>query len=858
MAEAEKGSDAKPGEPSDAPQAGSEPKKSSLKAPKEDGSTSGKKSKKKKKKKKAADDAATHDSVGKIASDAASNKDTSAGSAKKLKGVKKSSSKEGKSDGKASKKGLRPTLSGIEAKDAIKDKKSKKKKKKKKHVASHLPSSPVALHPPPDATSQQPYLAYPPGTLPFAAQPLIPQPPPASAPETSLGVISKLEAFLGLGERTDASQHPPADFTATPNVVSQLHPPPFLAPQGPQMPYGPSQSMPGQPAPAGGQPAMTAQQTPLVTVQPNVGQQEGYGYPTSGQPTLDHNVTDQQATVDQAMRGQNMLVQTTPVEPIQGYIAPSQSLPSQLMRGQPTPIEPTPAELVQDAIDDMPPPSHEDYDVTEPAESRRDSSARRRSSCRRLSQSTSRVVTRELDEDFDPNRVWRFSVGREESSELPRRAASASRPYQLWETRCTADTTQHIKYTAAVAEDLRVASLALRRLRYDNETERRRRDFLATELMKRAALASSEVRRASMALAAMYPEDVFPRETASSTEQRGRRLPKVSAKKAEMPARPAAGPGGEHKAQGVTSVPSNLWSDNRKMSHRGQGTLLSRPADERGSSSQFQEFLSEATSSGAAAMPSARKAMSKRSLARKSSRASLATDAESSSHDDSGCDMCGGLWRGLVREAPSEQSSTTQCEDAVLELGGHVTGPLTWPLSYPGGRKRSSVATVTALSAVRRGSRKSEQPKQDVPDVQVTAVLLEEVQTSPLECFQGLSHNIVASIAGKGDAHHRELEEGGQAQPVIENAEQEDGGPYHPMHVDGGQPALEEANVEAEMWKFAESTVPMFPESGVAVLFLLACLVWMVVLLFAGSVHHNSVTDHEAKTGRSRPEDERR
>ncbi|KAL1419195.1 hypothetical protein MTO96_005295 [Rhipicephalus appendiculatus] len=173
---------------------------------------------------------------------------------------------------------------------------------------------------------------------------------------------------------------------------------------------------------------------------------------------------------------------------------------------------------LSDATDDMPPSSYEDYDVMEPAVSRRDSSARRCSSCMRLSHSKSRAETRELAEDFDSTRVWRFSVGREAP---PRRAASASRPYQPWETRCAADTTQHIKYTAAVAEDLRVASLALRRLQYNNETERRRRDYLATELMKRAALASSEVRRASMALAAMYPEDVFPGETASSTEQGG-------------------------------------------------------------------------------------------------------------------------------------------------------------------------------------------------------------------------------------------------------------------------------------------------------------------------------------------------
>ncbi|KAL1419196.1 hypothetical protein MTO96_005296 [Rhipicephalus appendiculatus] len=235
---AEKGSDAKPGEPSDAPQAGSEPKKSSMKAPKEDGSTSGKKSKKKRRK--SMDDVATHDNVGKIASEAASNKDTSAGSAKKSKGGKKSSSKEGKSDGKASaakkssskegksdgkgaakkssskegkaKRGLHPKagsemLSGREAKDAIKGKKSKKKKKRK-HVESQLPSSPVALHPlsAPDATAQ-PYFAYPPGTLPFSAQPPIPQSPPA--PETGSGVISKIEAFLGVGERKDASQHPP-------------------------------------------------------------------------------------------------------------------------------------------------------------------------------------------------------------------------------------------------------------------------------------------------------------------------------------------------------------------------------------------------------------------------------------------------------------------------------------------------------------------------------------------------------------------------------------------------------------------------------------------------------------------------
>ncbi|KAL3245186.1 hypothetical protein MRX96_018319 [Rhipicephalus microplus] len=154
MAEAGKGSDDKSGEPSDAPQADSEPKKSSMKATKEDGSTSGEKPKKKKKK--SAEDLATHGNLGKIASEAASNRDTSTGSVKKPKGGKKSSSKEGKSDGKAnatkkssskegksagkasavkkgrhSKVGLE-TLSGSEAKDAIKGKKSRKKEKEEK------------------------------------------------------------------------------------------------------------------------------------------------------------------------------------------------------------------------------------------------------------------------------------------------------------------------------------------------------------------------------------------------------------------------------------------------------------------------------------------------------------------------------------------------------------------------------------------------------------------------------------------------------------------------------------------------------------------------------------------------------
>ncbi|KAH8020573.1 hypothetical protein HPB51_002522 [Rhipicephalus microplus] len=1242
MAEAGKGSDDKSGEPSDAPQADSEPKKSSMKATKEDGSTSGEKPKKKKKK--SAEDLATHGNLGKIASEAASNRDTSTGSVKKPKGGKKSSSKEGKSDGKAnatkkssskegksagkasavkkgrhSKVGLE-TLSGSEAKDAIKGKKSRKRKKKKKHVASQLPSSPVALHPPsaPDASAQS-YFAYPPGTLPYPAQPPIPQHaivqlPPASAPQTSSGVLSKIGAFLGIVERKDASQHPPADFTTASNVSTQLHPPLFLAPQGQQMPYGAFQSMPGQLAPPGGQLPMTAQQTPLVTVQPNVSLQEGYVQPNSGQPTLDQNLAGQQATVNHAMRGQN-IDQPMPAEPIQGY-TPSQSLPSQLTPGQPIPIQPdeqvqgkmvpsyllpnqpmptylpkepsltepmasqhvpgatasfidqsvpthavveqsvplkplfgrdytgqtivsrpmivsravstetasseqtldkasthaqppqisqgdmaqainlygpqtsiqtpirrssllftntanppggpfVPAlyrqgsrtedsfyhgfamaepQVLQDGmpssmlpkqlssartsvaqlpqiestprssrffaygqiemsrpaarrpsrslyaadtlprrsswssfsrrpsrtqdyplaspgslsgtIDDMRPNSHEDYDVMEPVESRRDSSAKQRSSCMRLSQSRLHAETRELAEDFDSTRAWRFSVGR---LEPPQRTASASTPYQPWETRCAADTTQHIKYTAAVAEDLRVASLALRRLQYNNERERRRRDFLATELMKRAALASSEVRRASMALAAMYPEDAFPGDTASSTEQGGRRLSKANAKKAELPARPAAGPGGEHKAQGITST---SWREHRRMSHRGPGALPSRPANEKGRGSQSPDFLFEATSSrladmpnarkttskrslarksshsldfsfqatssGAAAMPGVRKARSKKSLARKSSRASLTTDAESSSHGDSGCDMCGGLWRGLVREAPSKESSTTQFEDVVLELGGHVTSPLTWPLACPGGRKRSSVATVTMLGAARRGSRRSKQPKQAVSDEQVTAVLLEDVQASPLECFQGVSHDIVASIAGKGDAQsvaggrrgearelscewvegpaaaagegesdvnallrhdllgttptpvrkslkvgeqvgtldenalnrmmrdssvgvpaeHLEREGEDQGQPAADG--QEGDGPYHPM--EGGRlPLDEEANVEAEMWKFAESTVPLFPESAVAVLFLLACLVWVAVVLFAGSAHHNwlnTTSDHEAKTGR--------
>ncbi|KAH6928539.1 hypothetical protein HPB50_016876 [Hyalomma asiaticum] len=865
MAETEKGSDTKPGEPSGEQLPGSEPKKSSMKAPKEDGSTSGKKAKKKKKKKKTVEDTATHDNVGKIASEDASNKDASTGStkkskgasnkesnaglAKKSKGLKKSSSKEGKSDGKAAaKKGLHPKadaekLSGSEAKDAIKKKKTKKKKKKP--VASQLPSSPVVLlqpsEPTPNAISQ-PYLAYPPGMVPFAAQAPINQ---AGAPEASSGIISRLESFFGVGEQTDASQHPTA-FTAAPQVTSQLQPALFPAFQGPQMPFGAPQMMPGQPAPTGEQYALTAQQTHLMPVQPNLGQQE-HAQPAFAQPTLDGRTLERQTTVDQG-QGQPMLVQSMPVESMQGHIAPSHSLPSQPTGGQSSLTQPAPAEFTQG----------ED--------------------------------THWLG-DYEPvSRGRRSSLWREESPEPHRRAASASRHYQPWETRCAADTTRHIKYTAAVAEDLRIASLALRRLRYDTETERRRRDFLATELMKRAALASSEVRRASMALAAMYPEprsapphavadqdSVFDAETASPEERLHRRRPKASVKETEIPVRPAAGPGGEHKAQSVASAPSKSVHEHRMTSHL---VRPHRPEQDSGHSSHPMHFSFEATSSGAAAMPAARKTTPKRSLARKSSRSSLAAVSESSTDEDSGCDMCGGLWRGLVREAPTvEESSSAQDED-VLEVGGQVTGPVKWPLSCPGSRKRSSVATVTALSAVRRGSRRrpSEKPKQEVPDEHVATVLLEERQMSPLECFPGISEVLVASIAGKGDAHvetigdntwnqmvldagadgHREMH-GGHAELELGNPQLEDG--YCIRGMEGMQIPVEEGdyNVEAEMWKFAESTVPMFPESGVAVLFLLACLVWMGVVMFAGGAHHNlsttrSVTDRD-RTGRSRPED---
>ncbi|KAH7986997.1 hypothetical protein HPB49_025785 [Dermacentor silvarum] len=424
-------------------------------------------------------------------------------------------------------------------------------------------------------------------------------------------------------------------------------------------------------------------------------------------------------------------------------------------------------ETVSGAIYESLPPSQEVHGSAEPLESWKDSSPRyrRRSSQRGISESRSHVAIGDdvhwepEGEDYEhTSRSRRSSSWREESAERPRRAASASRPYQPWETRCTADTTQHIKYTAAVAEDLRVASLALRRLQYDTETERRRRDFLATELMKRAALASSEVRRASMALAAMYPEprsavpyavpedDIFPPETTSSTERKRRLWSNASRKAAEKPARPAAGPAGEQKAQ------------RDKTSHRAhlvQSALPSEPAREH-PGSESRQFSFQATSSGAAAMPAARKATSKRAFASKHSRASLAAVSESSTPEGSGCDMCGGLWRGLVREAPSEESSLPQVDD-VLELGGRVSGPVTWPLSYPGSQKRSSVATVTMLSAVRRGSRRrpSEKPKQEIPDEPGVIALLEEHVPSPLEGFPGISGDLVASIAGKGDAHVR-------------------------------------------------------------------------------------------------------
>ncbi|XP_065288413.1 bromodomain-containing protein 4-like isoform X4 [Dermacentor albipictus] len=520
-------------------------------------------------------------------------------------------------------------------------------------------------------------------------------------------------------------------------------------------------------------------------------------------------------------------------------------------------------ETLSGAIYKSLPPPQEAHGVAEPVET----CYTRRISQRGISESRSPAAIGEdahwqpEEEDYEHTSQSRRSSSWREKS--PRRAQSASRLYQPWETRCAADTTQHIKYTAAVAEDLRIASLALRRLQYDTETERRRRDFLATELMKRAALASSEVRRA--ALAAMYPgprsavpypvpeDSAFPPKTMSLAERKRRLWSDVSRKAAEKPARPAAGPAGEQKRDKTSH-----------RAHRAQGALLSEPARER-RDSESTHFSFNATSSGAAAMPAARKVTSKSALVRKPSRASLAAVSESSSSEGSGCDLCGGLWRGLVREAPSEESSLPQI-DEVLELGGRVSGPVTWPLSCPGSRKRSSVATVTVLSAVRRGSRRgsrrrpSEKPKHEAPDKTGD---IEQTMPSPLEGFPAISGDLVASIAGKGDVHADEWND-----TMGENTWSQKKGDVTPPDLDAGVPEpgqngtteaegppVREDDVETGMSKFAESSVHMFPESGVAAFFLVACLVWLAVMVFAGSAHHGSVTD-EARTGRSRPDDE--
>ncbi|XP_065288410.1 uncharacterized protein [Dermacentor albipictus] len=522
-------------------------------------------------------------------------------------------------------------------------------------------------------------------------------------------------------------------------------------------------------------------------------------------------------------------------------------------------------ETLSGAIYKSLPPPQEAHGVAEPVET----CYTRRISQRGISESRSPAAIGEdahwqpEEEDYEHTSQSRRSSSWREKS--PRRAQSASRLYQPWETRCAADTTQHIKYTAAVAEDLRIASLALRRLQYDTETERRRRDFLATELMKRAALASSEVRRA--ALAAMYPgprsavpypvpeDSAFPPKTMSLAERKRRLWSDVSRKAAEKPARPAAGPAGEQKRDKTSH-----------RAHRAQGALLSEPARER-RDSESTHFSFNATSSGAAAMPAARKVTSKSALVRKPSRASLAAVSESSSSEGSGCDLCGGLWRGLVREAPSEESSLPQI-DEVLELGGRVSGPVTWPLSCPGSRKRSSVATVTVLSAVRRGSRRgsrrrpSEKPKHEAPDKTGD---IEQTMPSPLEGFPAISGDLVASIAGKGDVHADEWND-----TMGENTWSQKKGDVTPPDLDAGVPEpgqngtteaegppVREDDVETGMSKFAESSVHMFPESGVAAFFLVACLVWLAVMVFAGSAHHGSVTD-EARTGRSRPDDEHR
>ncbi|KAK8760567.1 hypothetical protein V5799_028167, partial [Amblyomma americanum] len=761
------------------PESDEEAKRSSLKHSKdadEDGAKA-KKKPKKKKKKRAEDDAASKDNVAQIEDAASKEGDASAGKAPKKAPKNAAADKEGDADGKvkAAKKKVHPKaskekLGESDAKDAIKG--SKQKKKKKKPAAPHLPSSPVGYHPRQGEEAQLLQIAQ--GTYPAqGAYPVSPGMYPGS----------------------------PGIYPAPPGM--------YPAPPG-MYPAPPGMYIAGSPPLAPGQPPAQAQ--PVGAPEPaNV---TGLGSCLGA--LWGAFTTDEQKGASEASAAQQEQPSAPypPNQTVPGYQRPTKTQESY--------IEPGYEELSEATYGSLP-PAGEFYGSLEQAAVRQDISSQyhRRSLSKDFSERKSRGL---VGADFVPSvsgredseaasRTVRASHRRDSRTmEGPHLASvSASRPPLLWDSRSPADVTQHIKYTAAVAENLRVASQALRRLQFGTAEEQRRCDFLASELMKRAALASSEVRRASMALAYMYPDpdaagplspqappENIAQETATRRKQSTRALsagktPEATVHRASvslaptypgnaaagpmspqelqnegvvspeavLPAlskqspRPVAakkipgstGPAAEDKLQRAVSAPSKYpdvtITKTRSLSVLRQLGIPSETAGEHaGESTQFS-FAVSSSLAGAVALPTAREASARKSL--------------SSTPEGSGCDMCGGLWRGMVPDMPSEESSSPHIDE------------------------------------------KGEAMPEEGPK-------------------EGLSPT---PDAAAGDVAKSKIKD------------------------EFEEVAAEDYDVEAALWEFAQTSVHLFPESGIAVFFVVACVLWLAVVVFSGSAHHmTSTTKH--------------
>lgn len=346
-------------------------------------------------------------------------------------------------------------------------------------------------------------------------------------------------------------------------------------------------------------------------------------------------------------------------------------------------------ESILGAPQGAPPPSQDLYDHTDEPPQDRAVYYRRGSAARLVPEEKPRDSEEwgpQTEEDYgaaSDRRRFSFLSGDLADFDAGRRgSATGARASELSESRGGMDPTQHIKYTATVAEDLRVASLALRQLRHGTERERRRRDFLADELMRRAVLASGEVRRASIALyrqkrpadaalpRILEDEDAFVDAEAPPPAERRRSLRLAEAGlgiKETQRKRPATAAGG---AQRAASAPCRF--------------RVAASGDERDPSRTFSILVSPPPEETGRKSGSGRKLLAGRA----------ASTSSSSTPEGSGCDMCGGLWRSVIPDGLSEESSSPRVRalsfvravvhypNPVLSLSLSPTLPVPWRLSH--------------------------------------------------------------------------------------------------------------------------------------------------------------------------------